>query len=119
MSAKDFGAANLIERFAFDQREAINDGYGNVVSGPWVEQFQTRAGVVQIRASEAVMAGRLESRSSIIIQVRRAASTTMRIETDWQARDVRTGTAFNIREVHKDDSREILEILAESNVNTG
>lgn len=117
--AKGFGAAALIERVAFDERAVVDDGFGNVISGDWVEQFQCRASFVQLRASETVMAGRLDSHASIIIQVRRAASTTEMIDTDWQVRDLRAGTAFNIREIHKDDSRGLLEILAESNVNTG
>lgn len=113
------GAGQLFERVAFDKRDIVDDGYGNPIAGDWREQFQQQAKFTQIRASETVMAGRLESRSVIIIEVRISADTK-RIETDWQARDVRRGIAYNIREIHPPGaSRASLEILAESNVNTG
>ena len=64
------------------------------------------------------MAGRLESHGSIIMQVRVSADTRQ-IATDWQARDVRRGTPYNIRAVEEDKSRAIFDLLAESNVNTG
>ena len=63
------------------------------------------------------MAGRLESRESIIMQVRVCADT-QRIGTDWQARDVRRSTVYNIRDVTVDRSRAIIDILAESDVAT-
>ena len=97
MPAK-FGAGQLIELVAFDKREMVDDGYGNSVAGDWAEQFQHRAKFIHLRASETVMAGRLESHGSIIMQVRVCAETEQ-IGTDWQARDVRRGIAYNIRDV--------------------
>ena len=117
MPAK-FGAGQLIERVAFDQRAAVDDGYGNIVAGDWQQQFEIRAKFIYLRGSETVMAGRLESRESIIMQVRVCADTK-RIDTDWQARDVRRGTAYNIRTVEEDKSRQIIDLLAEMNVATG
>lgn len=117
MPAK-FGGGQLIERVAFDKREMIDDGYGNLVAGDWQEQFQHRAKFIPLRGSETVMAGRLESHASIIMQVR-VCDETRQIWTDWQARDVRRGIAYNIRDVTEDQSRSLLDLLAESNVATG
>ena len=117
MPAK-FGAGQLDQLVAFDRREIVDDGYGNLVAGDWQEQFQHRAKFIHLRASETVMAGRLESHGSIIMQVRVSADTRQ-IGVDWQARDVRRGTAYNIRDVQQDKSRAIFDLLAESNVNTG
>jgi uncharacterized protein YycO len=64
------------------------------------------------------MAGRLESHGSIIMQVR-VSDDTRQIAVDWQARDVRRGTSYNIREVQEDKSRAVFDLLAESNVATG
>lgn len=117
MPAK-FGAGQLIERVAFDKREMIDDGYGNIVAGDWQEQFQHRAKFIYLRGSETVMAGRLESRESIIMQVR-VCDDTEQIDTDWQARDVRRGTLFNIRTVEVDRSRALVDLLCEQGVATG
>ncbi|MET0942004.1 MAG: phage head closure protein [Mesorhizobium sp.] len=108
-----FGAGQLIEKVAFDKRIETEDEYGNTVS-TWEEQFQHRAKFIQLRGSETVMAGRLEGRSTIIMQVR-VCTDTMQIGTDWQARDVRRNVAYNIQE---DPGRAILDLLAESGVAT-
>jgi len=111
-------AGRLIEKVAFDKREQVDDGFGNIVAGDWQEQFQTHAAFTQLRASETVMAGRLESRNAILMQVRINDQTEM-IGTDWQARDVRRGESYNVREKHPDAARAYFELLAESNVATG
>ena len=110
-----FGAGQLIELVAFYKREVVSDGYGNEVAGDWQEQFQHRAKFIHLRASETVMAGRLESHGAIIMQVRVCADTEQ-IGTDWLARDVRRGASYNIRDVQEDKSRAIFDLLAESNV---
>ena len=117
MPAK-FGAGQLIERVAFDQREAVDDGYGNIIAGDWQQQFETRAKFIYLRGSETVMAGRLESRELLIVQVRVCADTR-RIAPDWQVRDVRRGTAYNVRTIEEDKSRAIVDLLVESGVATG
>ena len=114
MPAK-FGAGQLIERIAFDKREEIDDGYGNVVSGDFVEQFQHQAKFIQLRASETVMAGRLESHPTLIMQVR-ACADTRQVGTDWRIRDIRRNVAYNIRDISEDKSRALLDLLAEANV---
>lgn len=117
MPAK-FGAGQMVELVAFDKRAMVDDGYGNIVAGDWVEQSRHRAKFIYLRGSEAVMAGRMESRESIVIQVRNCQDTRQ-IDAAWQARDVRRGTPYNVRTVEEDRSRAVIDILAEANVNTG
>jgi head-tail adaptor len=117
MPAK-FGAGQMIERVAFDRREMVDDGYGNLVAGDWQQQFERRAKFIFLRGSETVMAGRLESRETIIAQVW-ISSETRQIGADWQMRDLRRGDAYNIRTIEDDRSRLVIDLLCESNVATG
>lgn len=115
---KKFEPGELIESVAFDKRSPVNDGYGNQISGPYVEQFRTRAKFIRLRAGETVMADRLQSRATVLIQIR-ANPETLAIGPDWQMRDLRRGEAYNIREVHQDTSRQLVELLTEARVATG
>lgn len=112
------GAGQLQERVAFDERTALDDGYGNTVSGDFVERFQQAAGYTYLRGDEAVDAARLASRQPIVIRTRNSVQARA-VTPAWQARDVRKGTLFNIRTITTDDSREFLEMLVESGVATG
>lgn len=118
MARSPKGAGQLIERIAFDQRSVVDDGYGNTVSGPFVEQFQQRAGYIYLRGNEAVEASRLEGRQPLILRTRNSPQA-QQVTTDWQARDVRKGTLFNIQTITTDNTREWLEMLVESGVATG
>lgn len=117
MPAK-FAAGQLRERIAFDARGEVDDGYGNITSGPWAEQFRTRGEFIFIHGSETVMAGRLESHEAIVVRVR-ANDTTRTITTDWQMRDLKNGETFNVRSIEEDKTRSVLDLLCESNVATG
>ncbi|MBD9652001.1 head-tail adaptor protein [Ensifer sp. ENS09] len=119
-------AGDLYHRYAFDKREQIDDGAGNTV-GRWIEQFSVRAGVINLRGGEAVMAGRLEGKHTQVVFVR-ASSQTRSISTDWRLRDVRTGAfvngkwtgvSYNIREITRSDDRQWIEVLSESGVADG
>ncbi len=88
----------LRARVAFYARSAVDDGYGNKVSGDFEEQFSVRAELRALRGSEAVIAGRLEGRNTFGVYVR-SSINTRRIVTDWQMRDARRGTIYAIRTV--------------------
>lgn len=112
------GAGRFFYRLAFDAREMVDDGYGNTVAGDWQEQFQRNAELRNLRGSETVIAARLESRNPVEVMVRRD-SKTRAITTDMQARDVRRGVPYNIRDVREDPDRATLTLLLESGVATG
>jgi len=115
MARMPTGAGPLRELVAFDKRVPADDGYGNTVAA-WAEQFQAAAAFVFVRGSETVMAGRLEGRQSLIVRIRQSA-TAREVTPEWQARDVRRGTLFNIRSI--DAERAMLDMLVETGVATG
>lgn len=112
--AKQISAGDLYYRVAFDKRAEVDDGYGNTVSD-WREQFQCRAAFRHLRGGESVMAGRLQGKHVQVITVR-ASSQTREITTDWRVRDVRTGEAFNIRDVTHETDRAFISFLCEKGV---
>lgn len=115
---KGFGAAKLVQLVAFDQRAAADDGYGNIISGDWVERHRARAEFINLRGgSEAIMQGRLEAHPSIIMRIR-VCPAAMAIREDWRARDIRRGTVYNVRSSTNDNSRSVIDLLCEANVGT-
>jgi basic membrane lipoprotein Med (substrate-binding protein (PBP1-ABC) superfamily) len=112
------GAGKLDERLAFDARALVDDGFGNIVAGDWEEKFQRAAQFIHRFGSETVMAARLESRSPMEAIIRKDPETKQ-IGTDWQARDARRGTAYNIRDVVEEANRSTLRLTLEAGVATG
>jgi hypothetical protein len=117
---------DLYHRYAFDQREQVDDGAGNTV-GKWIERFDRRAGVINLRGGEAVMAARLQGKHSQIVFVR-ASDQVLQVSTEWRMRDVRTGAfvdgkwtgvSYNIREITRSNDRLWLDFLCESGVADG
>jgi len=105
-------AGEMRERVAFDRRTTVDDGYGNPVTGPFVEQFVVDARISPLKGGEAVMADRLTGRQPVIIKVRWSAATAQ-IHPGWQARDVRKGTPFNVTDIANRDEKKIyFDVLA-------
>jgi hypothetical protein len=117
MPAK-FTAGQMSELVAFDSRTEVNDGYGNLTAGPFKERLQRRAKFIFGKGGEAVFNGRLQGRATFIAVIY-ANDGTREIRPDWQMRDVRRGTVFNVRDVEEQPNRQTMEILVESNVNPG
>jgi len=110
-------AGELRERVAFERREDVDDGYGNV-NGQWVEQFVTAARIQPLKGGEAVQADRLAGKQPVIIRVRYAEATNA-VDTSWRARNTRTGTVYNLRSAaNMDEHRRYIDFLAEAGVAT-
>lgn len=108
-------AGQLRHRIAFDKRADVDDGYGNV-QADWIEQFVISAGLRARLGGEAVLAERLSGEQPVTITIWQS-NQTRRITTDWRARDVRTGTIFNIKSIiDADDSRQQFDLLCQSGV---
>jgi head-tail adaptor len=107
-------AGQLREKIGFySQAEAATD-YG-IAADPWQLQFVRAARARAIRTGEQIMAQRLKGVKVVIITVRyNAAART--INEGWQARDMRTNEAYNIRKAVPDERREWIDVLAESGV---
>lgn len=87
----------LGDRVIFEARTAIDDGYGNTVSGPFTEVFQCAAAIIEKMGTEAVMAARLQGTQTYLLRVRDSVRTEA-VKTDWRAVNARKPTqVFNIR----------------------
>lgn len=104
----------LIEAVAFDALAGVPDGSGGEEQD-WAEQFTTRAHFRYLRGSEAVIAARLQGKQPVVVTVR-ANSSTRAITPEWQMRDTRRGTAYNIRTAVPSDDRLFIELTCESGV---
>lgn len=116
--AKERGAGQLHDLVAFDERAAVDDGYGNTISGNFVEQFQQHAAFVYLRGDERVDAAAVASQMPVVIRTRNSTQAHA-VTAAWQARDVRKGTIFNIKTITTDNTREFLELLCEQGVAPG
>lgn len=108
-------ATKLYNRLDCQKRQAVDDGYGNTVSGPFTTQFSIRAAFRHLRGGESVMASRLQNRQPTIITVR-ANSQTRQITADWQLVDARNGTVWAVRDVTPTDDRAYIDLLCERGV---
>lgn len=110
-------AGKLTYRMQFSVRTApVDDGYGNVVSGDWVPQFEARCHITFLKGSEGVLASRLEAKSPVIIAMRNS-SNARRVTHEWRAKDLSTGAVYEIKEQPRpSDDRAHFEMLAMSGV---
>lgn len=88
-------ASDLRDRVAFDQRQVVSDGAGNV-EGDFAEEFRRAAQITPRLGGETVMAARLSGRQPATIRVRQD-SETRQVNESWRVRNVRDGTAYQIR----------------------
>lgn len=111
-------AGELRERVAFEYRAAVDDGYGNEVSGDWTLGFRCAARIKPLRGGESVQAARLAGKQPVAITVR-VSSNTRAVTTDWRVRDTRTDEVYNIRsKVNPDEKRAYFEMECDSGVAT-
>lgn len=96
MAAATIDPGSMRERVRFEKRGGTKDGYGNVVPGPWAEQFVRSALFIMKPGSEAVLAARLQGQQPVTMIVR-FDSQTSTIGTDWRVIDVRTGTVYAVK----------------------
>lgn len=105
------GRQNLV---AFDKLDTQPNGIGGQ-SENWVEQFRTYVEYKHLRGGEAVMAARLNGKHTQVMIVR-SFGDSRRVDTDWRARDVRSGEAYNIRDITTENNRAYLSMLCERGV---
>lgn len=110
-------AGQLKERFAFDKRNDVTDGYGNM-QAEWIEHHRCSARRQMLRGGENVIAARMQGTQPAVITIRSCVKAK-EITTDWRARDVRTGETFNVRTVSPSEDRSYIDILCESGVSHG
>lgn len=108
-------AGELVEKVAFDAPVAASDGYGGTET--FSEQFQVRAAYLHLRGGEGVQAARLAGTHTVVIKVR-ASSDTRQVTSDWRVRDVRTGAAYQVRDVTPSLDRMSIDVLCQTGVAT-
>lgn len=109
-------AGELGQRFRFEKRSEVSDGYGNTVGGGWETQFTVWARLSFMRGGESVTAARLQSRQPAILRIRNSAQARQ-ITAEWRAVDDRTGVEHAIREDPTEtEDRAFLEMLVEKGV---
>lgn len=109
---KHAGALN--HRVAFERKGEQSDGAGGTTTD-FTEQFTCAANIIHQRGGEAVMAGRLAGRSTVIMSVRQSSAHKL-VDSDWRARDVRSGVIYNIRSITPSANRMWVDYLCESGV---
>jgi SPP1 family predicted phage head-tail adaptor len=111
-------AGELRHRIGFEKRAEIDDGYGNLSSGEFEEQFVVSAKVQARVGGESVQAARLASQQPVSLTIRRS-SNTRKITEEWRAHDVRNDVYYNIRSIIDPDDRGAwIELLCQSGVAT-
>lgn len=103
-------AGRLFESVAFDEPIGVIDQYGGT-DADWAERLTARAGFLNLRGGEAVMASRLEGKQPVVVTIRSHAAA-LAIDTGWRMRDLRKGHDYNIRSVVQSDDRQFIEITA-------
>jgi len=108
-------AGEMIDRYGFESRAAVDDGYGNIVAGAWEERFEQRAETIFLKGNEQVIAANLEGRQPVMLRVR-TSSDSRQITPDWRAHDKRRNIYFAIRATAVTPDRDFIEITAEQGV---
>jgi len=103
----------FFERVAFDQPVEAADGYGGVTI-TWQEvASDVPADYLRLRNGEAVMAGRLAGRETIVVTVR-SNETTRLIDGTYRMRDNKSGRTYNVKAATRDaKDRRYVEVLVE------
>lgn len=101
--AKRRGAGSLSERIIFQQRLAVDDGYGGTHED-WQDIFTDNARLMPRMGSETVIASRLQGIQPYTLTVR-SHTQTRQVTPAWQAKNARTGETYDIATVVNIDER--------------
>ncbi|PWK65868.1 head-tail adaptor protein [Aminobacter sp. AP02] len=111
MLAKRSGAGSLSERVTFQRKDAIDDGYGNPVTGPWQDIFTEPARLQPRLGSEPVIAARLTGIQPFTLTVR-SSTRTREVTPAWRIVNARSGATYNIKAITNPDERNVwLDLL--------
>jgi head-tail adaptor len=115
--ARTRSAGDLFFSVSFEERQDSDDGAGNV-SSSWLERFRSRAGYIDLRGGEGVIASRLQGQHTLVVFVR-ASTQSKSVTADWRIRDTRDGRIFNIRDITITPDRAWIDFLCQSGVAEG
>lgn len=117
--AKKPSAGRMHQRLHFQKREAIDDGAGNEVSGPYETVFTSAAELIPLRGGEPVQAARLVGVQPYTVRIRSCAAAR-EVTTAWRIVDARNASrVMNIRTVTNPDQKNAwLDLLVDDGVAT-
>lgn len=105
-------AGDLRHRVAFEQSVQADDGGGLATAG-FVAQFETAAGIAYLKATEGVVAERLQGVQPAVITVR-DEGRTRQVAAGWRARDVRTGLVYRVTATSLDRRSRYIDLMCEA-----
>ena len=104
----------LRERVAFDAPTMTDDGYGGQERG-WTQVYACRAEFIYTRGAEEVEASRLAGMASYKVRIR-GCDAARAIRSDYRMRDIRRGTAYNVRQIDSISDPHHVYFVVESGV---
>ena len=105
----------LRERIRIDAKTKVKDGEGGKVQG-WAEHASSRrARIVTKGGSEELLGERLRGKLMIEIQMR-YSNDLAGVTSDMRAVNTRSGTAYNIKAVHVEETRRVMILTCEGGV---
>ena len=109
-------AGKMRERVTLAKRLETNpdapDDYGNTV-GEWQDQGEVWAEVIYLRGGEAVIAGRLQGRNSVVFRVR-TSPLARQVSSEWKLTN--RGVDYAVRTVTPQTDGAGFDLLCESGV---
>ncbi|RVK61876.1 head-tail adaptor protein [Sinorhizobium meliloti] len=116
---KKASAGGMRQRLHFQKREAVDDGAGNEVSGPYETVFTVAAELIPLRGGEPVQAARLVGVQPYTVRIRSCAAAR-EVTTAWRIVDARNASrVMNIRTVTNPDQKNAwLDLLVDDGVAT-
>lgn len=105
----------LRERVRIDSRTSVSDGEGGSVEGWQQHASSRRARIITKGGSEVLLGERLHGKLMIEIQMRYSTDLA-NVSADMRAVNVRSGTAYNIKTAHVDETKRVLILTCEGGV---
>jgi head-tail adaptor len=95
------------------RREALDDGFGNEVSGPFQTVFESTAELIPLKGGEPVIAERLTGTQPYIVRIP-SCTAAREVSTAWRIVDKRApARVFNITSVaDMDQKNRMIDIMA-------
>lgn len=106
--------AKLFESVAFDSPSGSTDAFGGE-SIAWTEAHVCRANFIYAKGDEQLQAARLAGRQGYKVMIR-ACDDALAITTDYQMRDTRRSTVWNITDVDTITDRQYVWLRVEGPV---
>ncbi|ABE62541.1 conserved hypothetical protein [Nitrobacter hamburgensis X14] len=105
-------SGNLREKIELLKQVSVPDGAGGSTID-WVVQVTARAAIKVLKASETVMAGRLQGTQTLVATLRYQAALAS-VDGTWRLRNVHTDSEYNIRAVTPDTRQQWCDVLCET-----